>query len=362
MGSAAHPVISLITSESHTSHDLGMKTSRIIGLLALTAVGTRLLLDRERAYSFKDRLVVISGGSRGLGLILARNLIEQGAKVALCARDDTELARAIDHLGQLVERLDRGDVFGERCDVTSPSQVAGFLKSVRAWGGPIDVLINNAGVMTVGPAESMSPSDYEEAFDVHIKAPLALINGVLPDMRAHGEGRIINIGSLGGLIALPHMAPYCASKHALVGLSNALRIELTREHIFVTTVNPGPMRTGSHVNVRFKGNHELEQTIFSLINANPLLSVSAERAARKILDRAGKGRAHVSIGWLPIALGLLEHLVPETLYEGLSLAERLTPHPHPTIAAARSGKHSPTTLSPSILTRLSDIQVARNNE
>lgn|GEM_PF-3364448 len=255
MGSAAHPVISLITSESHTSHDLGMKTSRIIGLLALTAVGTRLLLDRERAYSFKDRLVVISGGSRGLGLILARNLIEQGAKVALCARDHTELARAIDHLGQLVERLDRGDVFGERCDVTSPSQVAGFLKSVRAWGGPIDVLINNAGVMTVGPAESMSPSDYEETFDVHIKAPLALINGVLPDMRAH-----------------------------------------------------------------------------------------------------------VSIGWLPIALGLLEHLVPETLYEGLSLAERLTPHPHPTIAAARSGKHSPTTLSPSILTRLSDIQVARNNE
>jgi short-subunit dehydrogenase len=224
------------------------------------------------------------------------------------------------------------------------------------------VLINNAGVMTVGPAETMLASDYQEAFDVHLKGPLTFIEAVLPDMRARGEGRIVNIGSVGGIVALPHMAPYCASKHALVGLSNALRVELTRENIFVTTVNPGLMRTGSHVNVRFKGHHEFEQTVFSLANANPLLSVNAGRAARKILDSASKGRARVRIGWLPYAIGLVDHLAPETVQEVLALVERLAPHPRPLIPVARSGRKSSSTLSPSILTSLADNQIARNNE
>lgn len=339
-----------------------MKTTHVLGILAFAAVATRLTLDRKRAYSYANKLVVISGGSRGLGLILARQLIRRGARVAICARDETELARAVEHLALLAERLGRGDVLGERCDIKAPAQIASFLESVRAWGGPIDVLINNAGVMTVGPVETMLSSDYDEAFDIHVRGPLALINSVLPDMRARGEGRIINIGSVGGLVALPHMAPYCASKHALVGLSNALRIELVRDNIFVTTVNPGLMRTGSHVNARFKGHHEFEQTVFSLANANPLLSVNAERAAHKILNGASKGHAQVRIGWLPFVLGLLDHLTPETTQEVMALAERLAPHPRPLISVARSGRKSASTLSPSILTSLADSQVAINNE
>ncbi len=339
-----------------------MKPTRALGILALAAVATRITLDWKRAYNYTNRLVVISGGTRGLGLILARLLIQRGARVAICARDEGELSRAVEHLAFLVERGGRGDVFGERCDIKVPAQIALFLQSVRAWGGPVDVLINNAGVMTVGPAETMLPSDYEEAFDVHLRGPLALIEAVLPDMRAHGEGRIVNIGSIGGLVAIPHMAPYSASKHALVGLSNALRIELARENIFVTTVNPGLMRTGGHVNARFKGKHEFEQTVFSLANANPLLSVNAERAAHRILDGARRGRARVRIGWLPFTLGLLDLLAPEMLQEVLTLAESLAPHPRPVLSVARSGRRSASPLSPSILTSLADNQVALNNE
>jgi NAD(P)-dependent dehydrogenase (short-subunit alcohol dehydrogenase family) len=339
-----------------------MKTTRALGILALAAVATRITLDRKRAYNYANRLVVISGGARGLGLILARQLIRRGARVAICARDESELSRAVEHLALLVEREGRGDVFGERCDIKIPGQVTSFIESVRAWGGPIDVLINNAGVMTVGPAETMLGSDYEEAFDVHLRGPLALIEAVLPDMRAHGEGRIVNIGSVGGLVAFPHMAPYCASKHALVGLSNALRIELVRENIFVTTVNPGLMRTGSHVNARFKGAHQFEQTVFSLANANPLFSVNAERAAHRILEGARKGRARVRIGWLPFVLGVLDHLAPETVQETLALAESFAPHPRPVVSVARSGRKSASPLSPSIFTSLSDSQVATNNE
>ncbi len=355
-------MILLITALRPSPHHHPMKTSNILAIAALAAIGTRLVLDRKRAYNYGNKLVVISGGARGLGLILARQLIRKGARVAICARGGAELSRAIDHLGQLVEKTGRGDVFGERCDITDPTQVASFLESVRAWGGPINVLINNAGVMTVGPAETMLTSDYEEALDVHVRGPLALVEGILPDMRACGEGRIINIGSVGGMVALPHMAPYCASKHALVGLSKALRLELAREDILVTTVNPGLMRTGSHVNARFKGHHQFEQTVFSLANSNPLLSVNAARAAHRILTDAGRGRAHVRIGWLPFALGLLEHIAPETLQEVMTLAERLAPHPRPTVPVARSGRRSPTMLSPSILTSLSDSQVTLNNE
>jgi len=122
------------------------------------------------------------------------------------------------------------------------------------------------------------------------------------------------------------------------------------------------MRTGSHLNTHFKGAHELEQTIFSLVNANPLISVNAARAARKILGGSARGRARVTIGWVAHALGLLDRLAPETLIEAMSLAERLVPHPHPTVSVARTGRRSATALSPSILTALADRQAELNNE
>jgi NAD(P)-dependent dehydrogenase (short-subunit alcohol dehydrogenase family) len=315
-----------------------------------------------RQFSYAGKLVVISGGARGLGLVLARELIRLGARVAICCREQDQLERGVEQLASLSETLQRGDLFSQQCDVTDPQQVATFLKAVRAWGGPIDVLINNAGAIVVGPSETMLLSDYDEALALHVRAPVTMIEGVLPDMRARGDGRIINISSLGGVVAFPHLAPYCASKHALVGLSDALRTELVRDGIFVTTVTPAPIRTGSHVNARFKGEHEVEQTIFSILTTNPLLSVNATRAARRILHGAACGRGRVTIGWLAHALTLLDRLTPELTRETFTALERLVPHPYPAVSVARSGRKSQTPLSPSFLTRLGDQQVALNNE
>src|SRR6201982_336127 len=102
-------------------------------------------------------------------------------------------------------------------------------------------------------------------------------------MRVWGGGRIVNISSMGGKVAMPHFAPYSASKFALTGFSDAIRSELARENIHVTTVAPGLMRTGSHVNAQFKGEHDAEFGWFAAASGMPLISMNAERAARKIL-------------------------------------------------------------------------------
>ena len=117
------------------------------------------------------------------------------------------------------------------------------------------MLINNAGVIQVGPIEHMTIADFEEAMAVHFRGPLYTMSATIPYMRRQGGGRIVNIASIGGLVAVPHLAPYSASKFALVGLSDALRAELAKNNIQITTVSPGLIRTGSAPNALFKGRH-----------------------------------------------------------------------------------------------------------
>ena len=118
------------------------------------------------------------------------------------------------------------------------------VKGALDRNGRIDVLINNAGIIQSGPVDNMTLDDYEDAMNTHFWGPLYMITKAVPHMREQGEGRIVNISSIGGRIAVPHLLPYSASKFALVGLSDGLRIELARDNIIVTTVCPGLMRTG----------------------------------------------------------------------------------------------------------------------
>ena len=140
----------------------------------------------------------------------------------------------------------------------------------------------------------MTLDDYEQAMAVHFWAPLICTELVLPDMRRRGEGRIVNIASIGGQIGTPHMIPYSASKFALNGLSQSLRAELTKDGVYVTTVCPGFMRTGSPRNAKFKGQHRAEYAWFSIVNSMPLISMNADRAARQIISacRYGRAKAH----------------------------------------------------------------------
>ena len=306
---------------------------------------------------FKDKVVLITGGSRGLGLVLARQFAGEGARIAICARDAAELAAAKDELEA------RGaEVFEAICDVTNKEEIDQLVGDVCMRFGQIDVLVNNAGVIQVGPLAAQTEKDFEEAMDIHFWAPYNLIQTVLPIMRGAGAGRIINIASIGGKVAVPHLAPYCASKFALVGLSSALRVELAKENIFVTTVCPGLMRTGSHVNAYFKGQNEKEYALFSISNALPLTSISAESAARQIVAAARRGDAEAIISVQAKLAARMNALFPETTAEIAALVNRLLPSNGGIGTAKVRGKDSESWLAPSILTAMSDKEIVENNE
>ena len=218
---------------------------------AAAGLAERALSRARRAIDFAGRVVVITGGSRGLGLVLARQLAAEGAHLCLLARDDGELERARAEL--------EPDRAGEVMTLTlrrPPARRRPRRRSTRSSsaGRAIDVLINNAGVIQVGPLEHMTTRGLRECDGD------ALLGAAAPDARVgcrrcarRGFGRIVNISSIGGRIAVPHLAPYCASKFALVGLSDAVRAELEQHGIRVTTVAPGLMRTGSPVNADVQG-------------------------------------------------------------------------------------------------------------
>jgi short-subunit dehydrogenase len=311
--------------------------SRALGLLGL-GVGLwlgKLLLDaaRESRFSYRGKVVVVSGGSRGLGLVLARRLAVDGAKLVLVARDEDALTRARRELEAI-----GAEVLVVACDVGRGDQVDELLRRVRERFGGVDVLVNGAGTIGVGPLEAMEFDDFRRAMDTHFFGPLRLVLGVTDDMRARGGGRIVNIASIGSLVAVPHLASYTASKHALVGLSASLRAELTRANVLVTTVVPGLMRTGRPPNATFLGAAAAEYAWFEIPASVPLLSMSAERAARKILAACARGARSLHLGWTTKLAAFGASLFPATTAHLLSLVARALPGlpPHP--AAAMLGR------------------------
>jgi short-subunit dehydrogenase len=327
------------------------------GYAAGAYVAYRALIAQMRRYDFRNRVAVVTGGSRGLGLLLARRLAAEGARVAICARKEQELNRA----GQ--ELRDRGaDVLQYQCDLTDPGQLEDFFATVRYDMGPVDVLINNAGLMQVGPVETQTERDIEEAMAIHFWAPLRAIEQVAPDMIRRGHGRIVNISSIGGKVAVPHMLPYCASKFALSGLSQALRAELAKYGVFVTTVCPGLMRTGSPRHAWFKGRHREEYTWFSIGGSMPGLSMNADTAAKRIINACRYGRAVLTLS-LPAKLGAtMNVLAPEITAELSSLAAQLLPPPGGVGTTAVEGTASASRWSPSVLTLLGERAAIANNE
>ncbi|MGN6392099.1 MAG: SDR family NAD(P)-dependent oxidoreductase [Gemmatimonadales bacterium] len=333
------------------------RTLFLAGALVGATTVARAAARRRRRIDFAGRVALVTGGSRGLGLALARELAAEGARVVICARDEAELSRA------RVDLVRRGaDAVAIPCDVTDEAEVRGMLDQIRQRLGPVEILINNAGVIQVGPVDAMTQDDYEQALRVHLRAPLLTTFGVLPDMRRRGEGRIVNIASVGGKISVAHLLPYSTSKFALVGFSSGLRDALARDGIYVTTVCPGLMRTGSPRNASFKGRHRNEFAWFSIADALPLLSMRAPDAARRIVEACRDGRAELVMP-LPIAAAVKLHaLAPGLAADVLGVVEALLPRPGGIGTESRPGSQSESAWSPSLLTRLSDEAAVRNNE
>lgn len=338
-----------------------MRTRTLAGIAAgLVASGAvlRSSLRRTRRWNFANRVVLITGGSRGLGLVLARQFANQGARLAIVARDSHELDHACRDL-----QARGAEVLSIPCDVRDEGSARQAVEAAIRHYGRLDVLVNNAGVIQVAPFENMSREDFEDCMAVHLWGPLNMIQAALPHMRARRQGRIVNISSIGGKVAVPHLVPYSASKFALVGLSDGLRAELAKSGILVTTVCPGLMRTGSPGRAFFKGQHEQEYTWFAISDSLPLLTVSAEHAARSIIKACRYGDAQLVISLPAKAVTLFASVFPNITADMLSLVHRLLPQ-----AAAESGGRtwtgleSQTAWAPSVLTRLSDRAAARNNE
>jgi len=330
--------------------------------LTLTAVGvgTWFALRARRwlqEYDVRGKTVLITGGSRGLGLVLAREWLREGARVVICARQEEELQRAEADLAQ-----HGGHVLAVPCDVTVPEQVAQLVETVRGHWGRIDVLLNNAGIITTGPVETMTLADFQEAMRTNFWASVYTILAVLPEMRQRQEGRIVNITSIGGKVSVPHLLPYSASKFALVGLSEGLRSELAQEGITVTTVCPGLMRTGSPRNANFKGNHQAEYAWFSISDSLPGLSMAAESAARQIIRACKRGEAEVILS-VPAQFAVTFHgLFPGLTADLLGVVNRWLPRAGAGGQEGKPGRDSESAWSPSWLTTLTERAAQRNNE
>ncbi|WP_088892705.1 SDR family NAD(P)-dependent oxidoreductase [Leptolyngbya ohadii] len=318
-----------------------------------------LLLDRQfriQSYDLEGKTALITGGSRGLGLVMARQLLDAGAKVAICARDEAELERAQTELSQ------RGDVFAVTCDVTVQMQVEQMLWHVRQRFGTLDILINNAGTDIISPIENLTMQDYDDLMKLHFWASLYTTYAVLPQMQQRQSGRIVNISSIGGKVASPHMVAYCASKFALVGLSEGMRTELAKDNIVVTTVCPGFIRTGVVDHGIVKGQHRKEFAWFSIGDSLPIVSASAEQVSRATIAGLRQGAAEVIVPFPTWFAVKIYGLFPGLATSLLGAMNRLLPKPGGIGKERAFGKDSHSAWSPSILTYLSDRAAKRNNE
>lgn len=322
--------------------------------IALGAVGLTVVAASRRRYDFAEKVVVITGGSRGLGLVLARELASRGALLGLIARDAIELARAratieSDSLVQLLP-----------ADVTDPAQVEQAFSAAMRRFGRVDVVINNAGQILSAPFDDTSAEDFRAMLDVHFWGTLNVTRAALPYLVQHGDGRIINICSIGGRIPVPHLAAYCASKYAQAGLSAVMAEELRAKGIRVTTVLPGLMRTGSNLHAWFKGDRPREFALFSLVGGAPGTSMSADRAARLIVDAAARGKADVVIPFSVRQLSKIAAWFPNTTVKTLAAVSALMPTRRAGFAA--QGRHLSLPKPVRAVATLNERAADRNNE
>jgi short-subunit dehydrogenase len=352
-----------------SSHDLNRSAHRIaraaaigatgvaagvtIGAAAAGVLGWKLFRSATRPDNWNGKVVLITGGSRGLGLALAQEAARHGARLAICARDQRELEAARKRIGTHAE------VGIYVCDVTNYDEVISWINSVRSDFGQIDILINNAGEIAVGPLESQTLPDFQEALDVMYWGVVYPTLAVLPYMKARSQGSIANITSIGGKVPIPHLLPYCSAKFAAVGFSEGLHAELAKSGIHVTTVVPGLMRTGSHLNAFFKGNHRGEFTWFSLGATLPLISISAESAARKIVSAIRHYRAEVTLSPQAKALAVIHGVAPGLTSNLMGAVNRVLPSSQGDPSIRYTGTESETVVTRSFVTQLGR-RAARN--
>lgn len=295
-----------------------MKTINFLTLTIAAFLGKKIWSQFSRPLT--NKVVLITGGSKGLGLVLAEHLINEGCQIAICARDENELEEAKRHLeknGVLV--------MTHICDVANKEEVEQLIEAVINHYGQLDILINNAGIIQVGPMETFSHEQYEKAMNIMFWGVSNTTFAVLPHMKERKQGHIVNITSIGGKVSVPHLLPYNSAKFAAVGFSEGCASELRKDNIYVTTIIPGLMRTGSYVNAFFQKDNRIEFKIFALMSTAPLLTLSADNAARKIIQAMKQKKSFKILGFQARTLMELDHFFPNFMTKVFSLLSRLIP-------------------------------------
>ena len=233
---------------------------------------------------------LVTGAASGIGLALARELASRGARLVLLDCNETALNRVCDELGALPLL----------CDVRDNDSVALAAARVERELGAVDLLFANAGVAAVGPTCDVPIDDARWVIDVNLIGTLIVARHFVPPMVRAGQGHIAFTASIAGLVGAPGMAAYTASKFAVVGLAESLRVELHSSGLSVTTICPGYVRTGLHKATRYHGtplSHFLEQ-------APKWAGLSPERVARLGVDAALNGDAMLTLGVEKVAVWL----------------------------------------------------------
>jgi short-subunit dehydrogenase len=314
------------------------KTSTTGQVVRWAAAGAGLFLaassiyNEFNKYDLKGKVVLITGGSRGLGLELARQFARKGASIAICSRTTSQLSNAKIELEKM-----GANVMALPVDITKNDEVKLWIRDVINHFGRVDVLVNNAGTIQVGPQDAMNLEDYKTAMDTNFWSALYTMHACLPHFSMQGGGRILNITSIGGKVAVPHLLPYSASKFALVGLSEGMHAELKKENIHVTTVVPNLMRTGSPRNVTIKGDHQAEYDWFKFSDSLPLTSQAVEVAAKSIVSALEYGKAVAVLTWTAKLATLLNGLAPSWVGMLFSLANSFLPENIPGGAYPKKG-------------------------
>jgi len=349
------------TQDQQTSTDDRQQPHVNALLLGATALGLIALAKTwAPRYSFRGKVVLITGGSRGLGLVMARQLAAEGARVALMARDQNELARAAATVSP------RAHVLIVPGDVRVPADCARVVAATVAHFDRLDVLVNNAGVIVSAPVGCTSVDDLRATMDVHFWGMIHMTSAALPHLLVRRGARLVNICSIGAKLAVPHLSAYCASKFAQAGLSAVLSVELRSRGVTVSTVYPGLMRTGSHLNARFRGDLQKEFALFALASGLPGVSMGAERAARLILAGVRRGQAEVVVPFTVRQIARLAAMAPNAVSTLLGLVSRALPNGSGEQAGAApvltrgADLHLPALVRSAIV--LSERAATRNNE
>jgi NAD(P)-dependent dehydrogenase (short-subunit alcohol dehydrogenase family) len=298
----------------------------LVGAAASVTLATFAVRALRRKPVPEGAVVLVTGGSRGLGLAIASRFAERPVRLVLASRNREELERAQATLLESHPHLQADDFYLVCADLAQPSECGRLVAEIIARFGRIDVLVNNAGIIEVGPIEAQTTEAFERAMRVNFFAALYTTWAALPHLREqtpldgwNRRAAIVNIASIGGKFAVPHLLPYSAAKFALVGFSEGLHAELRHKGIRVTTVCPGLMRTGGENHAQFVGDVEAEKKWFTLAAKTPIIATSAEHAANRIYSAVAAGRAEITItpqAWL---IARKAGLMPETVQFGASI-------------------------------------------